>query len=170
MNESLDPQYSTEQEPTIEELIRQMALLRQSTQRWHETLRRNNGGCAADYLRGQGRVLSLLNLQGEMPQRQMGYILNIRPQSLGEVLIKLEKAGYVERHPSPTDRRALIVSITEAGKKAVEDTQPIRPAFDGFSDQELTDFIGYLRRAVVMIDTATDEILAKDNPAPIEED
>lgn len=170
MNESLDPNNLTQQEPTIEELIRQMALLRQSTQRWHETLRRNNGGCAADYLRGQGRVLSLLNLQGEMPQRQMGSILNIRPQSLGEVLIKLEKAGYIERHPSPNDRRALIVSITNAGKKVVETSKPIRPAFDGFNDQELTEFIGYLRRAITMIDTATDKMLQKDTITAIPED
>jgi DNA-binding MarR family transcriptional regulator len=35
-------------------------------------------------------------------------------------LDELEAAGHAERHPSPTDRRARIVRVTAAGRKAVE--------------------------------------------------
>jgi MarR family transcriptional regulator, transcriptional regulator for hemolysin len=34
---------------------------------------------------------------------------------------KLEKAGLVERRPSPTDRRARIIAVTDAGKQLAEE-------------------------------------------------
>jgi DNA-binding MarR family transcriptional regulator len=38
---------------------------------------------------------------------------------------ELEKAGLAERVPSPTDRRARIIRVTEAGRKAVAAGQEI---------------------------------------------
>jgi DNA-binding MarR family transcriptional regulator len=40
-------------------------------------------------------------------------------QSVGEVVAELERRGYVERIPDPTDRRARLVSLTERGRDLV---------------------------------------------------
>ena len=39
------------------------------------------------------------------------------PQSMGEVVDELERLGYVERRPDPTDRRAKLITLTETGQR-----------------------------------------------------
>ena len=130
-----------------DEVIELFASMRSSLQRWHDAYRRAHGGPASDPSRGQGRVLALLDMQGEMRQRDMGYILNIRPQSLGEVLAKLERAGLVSRRTSEKDRRVLLVSITDKGRACVSKRKVPFPAVD-FTDDELKQFAGLLSRLV----------------------
>ena len=38
-------------------------------------------------------------------------------QSMGELVATLEQRGYLERQPDPTDRRARLVCLTEAGRE-----------------------------------------------------
>ena len=90
-------------------------------------------------------------MQGEMRQRDMGYILNIRPQSLGEVLGKLERAGLVTRRTSEKDRRVLLVSITEKGRACVQNCKPPFPDVN-LTDEELVQFAHMLGRMVEAFD------------------
>ncbi|MBQ7453904.1 MAG: MarR family transcriptional regulator [Selenomonadaceae bacterium] len=76
--------------------------------------RKNFGGI--DPRQGQGRILSALRRMQSISQKELGYILDIRPQSLGELLQKLEANGYIRRYRSQADRRALIVELTEKGE------------------------------------------------------
>lgn len=94
--------------------------------------RKNFGGI--DPMQGQGRILSALRRMQSISQKELGYILDIRPQSLGELLQKLESNGYITRHRSPTDKRALIVELTEKG----EFFQLQRPDYDALF-VDLTD-------------------------------
>lgn len=68
---------------------------------------------------GRGRMLAVLNDSGAMSQSQLAAHLNIRPQSLSELLTKAEAEGLVERHQSEEDKRQTIVSITEVGRARV---------------------------------------------------
>ena len=68
---------------------------------------KNFGGL--DPQQGQGRMRSV-------SQKELGFILDLRPQSLGELLHKLESNGYIRRYRSSTDKRALIVELTEKGE------------------------------------------------------
>lgn len=68
--------------------------------------------------RGQGRVLALLELRQRMSQRELAFLLGVRPQSLGELLTKLERAGLVQRATDPSDRRTMTVELTPAGVEA----------------------------------------------------
>ncbi len=86
--------------------------------------RKNFGGL--DPRQGQGRILSALRRMQSISQKELGFILDIRPQSLGELLQKLEANGYITRHRSPTDKRALIVELTAKG----ENFQLQRPDYD----------------------------------------
>lgn len=65
---------------------------------------------------GQYRCLLLLEEQGSMNQKTMADALQIRPASLGELLVKLKEKGYITRTPSAEDKRSLIVSLTEKGR------------------------------------------------------
>ena len=67
--------------------------------------------------RGQGRVLKLLKIKPEMTQKELSELLDMRPQSLGDLLKKLEQNGYITRTPSENDKRAMIIQLTEKGTK-----------------------------------------------------
>lgn len=86
--------------------------------------RKNFGGL--DPQQGQGRILLALRRMNAVTQKELGLILDIRPQSLGELLHKLEANGYITRRRSPTDKRALVVEITEKG----ENFQMHRPEYE----------------------------------------
>ena len=45
-------------------------------------------------------------------------LAHMTKQSVGEVASDLEKRGYVERVPDPTDGRAKIIRLTERGRRA----------------------------------------------------
>lgn len=67
--------------------------------------------------RGQGRILALLKLKPEISQKELSHILDMRPQSLGELLEKLERNGYITRTPSEKNHRALNIRLTDAGQE-----------------------------------------------------
>ncbi len=85
---------------------------------------------------GQGRVLHVLTLRSPMPQKELAYMLGVRPQSLSELLGKLESAGLVERRRDDGDRRTVIVEITEDGREATAETPETDDPFDVLSDEE----------------------------------
>ena len=70
---------------------------------------------------GVGRALSILNDCGGMNQAQLAKELDIRPQSLSELIGKLEADGYITKQQSHADKRQTIVSITEKGRSRVAD-------------------------------------------------
>jgi len=67
---------------------------------------------------GTGRLLGILKREEHgIPQTKLAASLNIRPQSLSELLARLENDGFVERHKSETDKRQILVKITDTGRE-----------------------------------------------------
>ncbi|AXI30354.1 MarR family transcriptional regulator [Priestia megaterium] len=100
---------------------------------------RRDPGALGDQHRGQGRILKLLKLQPKTTQKELSYLLDMRPQSIGELLSKLERKGYIVRTPSEKDRRVLSVELTEAGLEAIEVTEEQNNnsgIFDVLSEEE----------------------------------
>lgn len=64
---------------------------------------------------------------------------------ISKALAKLEKRGFVERTPSTADRRTSLVSITEAGKAAVDALFPQQVA----AESRLLSTLGDDREQVV---------------------
>ena len=93
--------------------------------RYHMTWYGKNFG-GLDPRQGQGRILSALRRMHSIGQKELGFILDIRPQSLGELLQKLESNGYITRYRSEKDKRALIVELTAKG----ESFQLCKPDYD----------------------------------------
>lgn len=64
---------------------------------------------------GQGRALNVLARHGTMRPSELSEHLRIAPRSTTEVVDGLQERGLVRRLPDPADRRATLVSLTEAG-------------------------------------------------------
>lgn len=109
-------------------------------------------GPFADPTRGQGRVLALLKLQPEISTKDLSYLLGIRQQSLSELLGKLEKAGYITRTPSESDKRVMMIKLTEKGKEAKQETPDFPNLFDCLNPDEQSVLSGFLDRIIANIE------------------
>jgi len=70
-------------------------------------------------------ILTLLSFtrSGSLPMTEMGALLQVHPTSVTSAVDRLEAQGFVERLPHPTDRRAVLASITDEGRtKALQAT------------------------------------------------
>ncbi|MCI7457448.1 MAG: MarR family transcriptional regulator [Actinomyces urogenitalis] len=112
---------------------------------------RTSGGPYADTTRGQGRVLAALKLSSPLPTRDLAYLLDIRQQSLNELLTKLEAQGLIERTPSEGDRRVKVVALTQAGRHAA--TGSGRSEYlNVLSDDEATTLAALLDKVIASLE------------------
>ncbi len=88
-------------------------------------------------------ALSRLDRAGAATPGELARIEHISPQAMGVTLSVLEEQGLVERRPDPADGRRVIVSLTEAGRRAARDkrtarTEQLAKALsEGFTGEEL---------------------------------
>jgi len=66
---------------------------------------------------GYGRMLHTLIRDGDLQQKELAERLEVRPQSLTSALDRLERAGFIERTRSDSDRRIQVVHLTSAGRE-----------------------------------------------------
>lgn len=112
--------------------------------------------------RGQGRVISLLQMKEEIPTRDLGLILGIRQQSLNEQLLKLESRGYVERLPSEEDHRIMVVHLTKAGRALkIRRTDP-EPIFSCLTKEEEAGLEHTLDKLLVQAAQVVEDITDSD--------
>jgi len=120
-------------------------------------------GFAMNPLKGQGRVLSLLKMQPEISQKELGYLLDMSKQALAELLAKLEKNAYITRTQSEKDKRAYIVKLTDSGRDAVPEATTdtdeeylLEEGWDCLSDEEQKTLSGYLGRIITKYEDLID--------------
>ena len=87
-------------------------------------------GVMGDPLRGQGRVLALLKAKPETTQRELSYLLDMRQQSLSELLAKLEEKGFITRDKSAQDGRVTVVRLTGEGAEAAPSPEQMQDQAD----------------------------------------
>ena len=68
----------------------------------------------------QGTVLGRLDREGPRAVSDLAAAERVRPQSMAQTVGDLEDVGLVERRPDPSDGRRASVSLTAAGRKALE--------------------------------------------------
>ncbi|MDF2541589.1 MAG: transcriptional regulator, MarR family [Herbinix sp.] len=123
-------------------------------------------GPMGDPRKGQGRVLAILKMKPEISQKDLSYLLDMRPQSLGELLTKLEKNGYITRTPSDTDRRVMIIKLTKEGEEASNATGQefsFDKLFECLSEEEQRNLSVYLGRIIETIEAQLgDDPIAPD--------
>ncbi len=72
-----------------------------------------------DITQAQARVAARIGPDGTR-LTDLAEQAQVTKQTAGFLVDQLERAGYVERRPDPTDGRARLVCISERGAKAVE--------------------------------------------------
>ncbi|MEV0200408.1 MarR family winged helix-turn-helix transcriptional regulator [Nonomuraea sp. NPDC050691] len=68
---------------------------------------------------GHEAVLLLLDANGPQTQKQLATGAGCEPPSITLMVRKLEAAGLVARHPSAQDARAVVVTLTDAGRDVI---------------------------------------------------
>lgn len=129
------------------ELFEQFARIEWMLHRFHQHNHRMHGPMG-DPHRGQGRVLALLKMQPEISQKDLSYLLDMRPQSVGELLAKLERGGFIERTASEDDRRVINIKLTEEGRNATKQQTNRQDFFDCLNGEEKAELGSYLNRII----------------------
>ena len=79
----------------------------------------------------QSRAISQL-MNGPMSQKDLQEKLGVQPASISELISKLETRGLVERSRSDTDRRVVILSLTEKALKMEKKNLDVRTSDELF--------------------------------------
>jgi DNA-binding MarR family transcriptional regulator len=69
----------------------------------------------------QIQVLSRLDRLGAATASTLAAESHVRPQSMGETIAELHRAGLVDRSPDPTDGRRILVAITDRGREELNE-------------------------------------------------
>jgi DNA-binding MarR family transcriptional regulator len=103
----------------------------------------------------QAGLLFLLGQQDSRTMTELSRLLFTENSSMTRLVDRMEKGGLVQRQADPQDRRTLIISITEAGRKQADAAKKIVKAVNEevkarLSPEELEVFkkvLGRLNRA-----------------------
>ena len=131
-----------EEMPLVDKVGRLGGLLHRYTKHQAEA-----HGRFGDPLRGQGRLLTLLKAKPVTTQKELSFLLDMRQQSLSELLSKLEEKGFITREKSDEDARVMMIKLTDAGRQAAPDLTDIDPnedVFDCLTDEEKDQFGEYI--------------------------
>ena len=82
------------------------------------------------FTRTQWRVLANLGKFGAMTARDICAISHIEKTKVSRAVAALEQAGMLARAPSPSDRRAELLSLTDRGRAVFADLGGLALAFD----------------------------------------
>ena len=99
---------------------------------------------------GAGRLFDILTREENgLVQTRLADMLNIRPQSLSELLAHLEGDGFITREQSEEDKRQIVVRITDAGREhhtkiRAKHLEDARTLLAPLSEEEKSTFIRLL--------------------------
>jgi DNA-binding MarR family transcriptional regulator len=118
-------------------------------------------GCGLSIART--KVLRRLSEQGPVRQNALAADFGLSPHSITDIVDGLERLGLAERRPDPTDRRAKLVAITEAGEACLG-------VANATKERALTQIFGALsdedRATLLRLLDSLDEAVGKLTAAP----
>jgi DNA-binding MarR family transcriptional regulator len=121
-------------------------------------LRARDQRCAAgDLTQGQIRALFTIDKTGEATAGDLAKAAELSPASVSTMLDTLERDGIVERRRSATDRRVVVVTLTESGRALLEAKRIAwrkrgAEALAGVSDEHLVAAADVMHRMAAMLD------------------
>ncbi|WP_414637468.1 MarR family winged helix-turn-helix transcriptional regulator [Amycolatopsis sp.] len=94
----------------------------------------------------QYTALTVLRNRGALSSAQLARRSFLRPQTMHEMVMTLEKRGLISRQSQETNKRVLLATLTDAGRRLLDDCAP--------AVQELEDVLldGLGERAVFRAD------------------
>jgi DNA-binding MarR family transcriptional regulator len=73
-----------------------------------------------------GTVLARLERQGPATTSNLAAAERVRPQSMAQTIVDLEEAGFVSRTPDASDRRQVLIAVTDEGLAALAEDRARR--------------------------------------------
>lgn len=101
----------------------------------------------------QGRILYVLWQKDELTISQISAQTSLANTTLTSMLDRMEQSGLIARTPSPTDRRAMLIRLTDKARSLQEDYDRISQQMNelyylGFTEEEVRQLEGYLQRVL----------------------
>ena len=87
----------------------------------------------------QLHVMHLLDRHGELPMSRLAEMLDVSLSAATGLVDRVEERGFVERLRVPTDRRVVLVRITPAGSRMLDDVEVLREGIIGRVLDELDE-------------------------------
>jgi DNA-binding MarR family transcriptional regulator len=107
---------------------------------------------------GHGCVFGFIDIEHGSRLTELAERAGLTKQAVGEAATELERLGYAERIPDPTDRRAKIIKLTPSGLEACLTGRRIFAEIEREWAEELgEELIGGLREAAERIAAAERE-------------
>lgn len=99
----------------------------------------------------QGRILYVLWQRDGLTISQISAQTSLANTTLTSMLDRMEQSGLIIRTPSPTDRRAMLIRLTDMARSLREDYDRISQQmnelyYQGFTESEICQLEGYLQR------------------------
>lgn len=102
------------------------------------------------FARYEALMLLYLSRRHSLPLGKVGSRLQVHPTSVTNLIDGLERLGYVDRVPHPSDRRTTLASVTPRGRRvaeaATEALHAITFGTEPLTDEELGTITQVLRR------------------------
>ena len=100
---------------------------------------------------GRVRLMNMLKENGKLSQREIAEKLDIRPQSLSELLVKMESDGFISRRQDKDDKRVIVVALTEKGEEQLvvlrqANREHAEKLFSPLTDEEKDALIAILKK------------------------
>lgn len=103
-------------------------------------------------------ALSSIDRHGPLHLGELARIESVAPPTLTRVVAQLEREGLVRRGTDADDRRAVLVEVTDAGRRAITDVRGARARFLSERLRRLTvRERAVLAEAVTLIDRLLDD-------------
>ncbi len=83
-------------------------------------------------------ALAALERHGEMTPGELAEHEKVQPPSMTRVITALEEGGLVMRRPHQTDRRQVMLTVTDRGRAVVQQSRRLREAWLAQRLRELT--------------------------------
>ena len=101
----------------------------------------------------QGRILYVLWQEDGIPISELSRETGLAMTTLTGMLDRMETSGLVRRDRGDTDRRKILIFLTERAKALKDDYDEVTKEigdiyYKGFSEQEIRQFEAYLRRVL----------------------
>ena len=101
--------------------------------------------------RTDSRCIDILEQHGRMTAGHLALLSGLSTGAVTAVIDRLERAGYAQRGPDPSDRRHVLVELTELARERIWELmgRPLReatvPVMERYSDQELELLLEFQR-------------------------
>jgi DNA-binding MarR family transcriptional regulator len=122
----------------------------------------------------QLHILYTLQRTGEMPMSRLADVLNVSLSNATGLIDRIEERGFVERTRVPEDRRIVLIRVTDAGRRMLDEvdaisTELLRSVFARIGRSQLTlvgRAIAELRRGLEDANSVPSDRHPASTPAP----